>query len=146
MSQSNHVAQGTRIPPPQEAVLCALVIDDDEPIAESIAAFVRTHGYEAAHATSGQEGLALAWQRRPLIVFCDLAMPGTDGYQVAELLRSDRSYRPFLVALGDRAGEAQEQRARQAGFDRYIAKPVDAYHLLPLVQTACGEATMPGSG
>ena len=143
MSRSNHVAQGTRIPPPKEAILCALVIDDDEPIAESIAAFLRTHGYESAHATSGQAGLALAWERRPQIVFCDLVMQGIDGYQVAGLLRSDRAYRPFLVALGDRPGEAPEQRAREAGFDSYLAKPVDAFHLLPLVQGACGEPTAP---
>lgn len=143
MTRSKDTAHADRISSPEQAVLCALVIDDHEPTAQSISDFLRTHGYESVFALNGQTGLTLVWQRRPKIVFCDLAMPEVDGYQVAALIRSDQSYQPLLVAFGERAGEALEQRARGAGFDQYLAKPVDPFQLLPLVEAACGESAEP---
>jgi CheY-like chemotaxis protein len=60
-------------------------------------------------------------------VFLDIGMPGLDGYEVARRLQSlkkDRSFR--IVAVTGWGQEADRVRAKEAGFDQHLVKPVDA--------------------
>ena len=63
---------------------------------------------------------------RPEVVFCDIGLPGMDGYEVARAVRADDALRPtFLVALTGYARPEDQEKAREAGFDRHLAKPPD---------------------
>jgi two-component system, NtrC family, sensor kinase len=65
-----------------------LVIDDEEPILEMLRDGLTSHGYEVAVAASGEAGLNRLKQNRCDVVFCDWKMPGLNGRQVYESLRT----------------------------------------------------------
>ncbi len=83
-------------------------------------------GHEARAAADGEEGLRIAAEFRPDVVFLDLAMPGMSGLE---------------VALAGHAGAAYEEAARAAGFDHFLAKPTPPEQLLALLL----EHAKPGS-
>ena len=114
--------------------LIALVIDDHESTAETTAFFLQTHGYEALAVFSGTESLdnrAKAETARHLLRHYHAGHGRLPGGRRA---CANPDYWPYLVALSGTRGEAYEQRARVAGFNDIIYKPVDAYHMLTLVQ------------
>jgi two-component system CheB/CheR fusion protein len=101
-----------------------LIIEDNLDSAESLrdAIELGEHFVELAH--NGPDGLAKARQFKPEIVLCDIGLPGMDGYAVARAIRSDEALkRTFLVALTGYALPEDLQRAKEAGFDRHMAKP-----------------------
>ncbi|HZA96830.1 MAG TPA: response regulator, partial [Burkholderiaceae bacterium] len=63
---------------------------------------------------------------KPHIVFCDIGLPGLDGYEVARALRGDpESADIYLVALTGYGQQEDQRRTREAGFDLHLVKPVD---------------------
>jgi CheY-like chemotaxis protein len=95
-------------------------------------------GHDIQLARTGAEGLAVAERWRPDIVISDLGLPrGPDGYAVARALRSERRFRDaFLVALSGLGRDRDKARARAAGFDFYLTKPVDLEALEAVVARA----------
>ncbi len=112
-----------------------LYIEDNAPNAELLAAFLaRYPTVRLRTAPSGDAGLALARERRPDVVLLDIHLPGMDGYQVLQALRSDPQLRDVaVIALSADAMPHDIQRGLGAGFDRYLAKPVDLYGLLDAI-------------
>jgi two-component system CheB/CheR fusion protein len=91
-------------------------------------------GYEAAEARTGPEGLDTARQFRPDIVLCDLDLPGMDGYAVAAALRRDPALAAArLIAISGYGLEEDRRHSREAGFEHFLAKPLDFVALRKLV-------------
>lgn len=108
-------------PPRRQRVL---VIEDNVDAAESLGDALQLSGYEVAVAFNGSQGIEKAHQFKPDVVFCDIGLPGMDGYQVARAFRSDATLRGVLLAaLTGYAGPEDQQRAAEAGFARHLAKP-----------------------
>jgi CheY-like chemotaxis protein len=75
-------------------------------------------------AHDGASGVALAREMHAEIVFCDLGLPGMDGYQVARALRADAEIAgAHLVALSGLARGKDREQSAAAGFDCHLAKP-----------------------
>jgi PAS domain S-box-containing protein len=112
-----------------------LVIEDNRDAAESLRMLLTLAGHQVSVAHSGQLGLNLARQTPPDIVLCDIGLPGgMDGYDVARALRKDIQLAAVqLIALSGYGQEEDQRRARQAGFDRHLTKPVDPVALLALL-------------
>lgn len=90
---------------------------------------LRQAGYATSRAKDGVTGVQAALENVADLVLCDLDLPVMDGYQVAGALRAEGRWRrvPLLAFTGDSPGNEQsEARARAAGFDDFIFKPVDA--------------------
>jgi len=101
-----------------------LIIEDNIDGADSLREVLQLDGHEVAVAYNGPEGLAKARSFRPEVVLCDIGLPGMDGYDVARAFRASQSLKgAFLVALSGYALPDDLQRAREAGFERHIAKP-----------------------
>jgi two-component system CheB/CheR fusion protein len=101
-----------------------LVIEDNVDAAESLRDVLELTGHTVAVAYQGPEGIARARQFRPDVVFCDIGLPGIDGYDVARAIRADTLLsNTFLVALSGYALPEDLERAAAAGFDRHLAKP-----------------------
>ena len=101
-----------------------LIIEDNIDAADSLREVLQLDGHEVAVAYNGPEGLAKARSFRPEVVFCDIGLPGMDGYDVARAFRANEALKgAFLVALSGYALPDDLQRARDAGFARHIAKP-----------------------
>jgi PAS domain S-box-containing protein len=110
-----------------------LVVDDNADAASSLAALLNLDGHEAHVAHSGSSALEAVQRRRPDVVFLDIGMPDMDGYEVARRLRAQPGADGLtLIALTGWGQEPDRQRARAAGFDHHLTKPVapDALHAL----------------
>jgi two-component system CheB/CheR fusion protein len=102
-----------------------LIVEDNSDAASSLREALEIEGYEVAVAYTGPEGLDKAARFKPDVVLCDIGLPGLDGYEVAKKLRSDPGTRSvMLIALTGYASSADKERARLAGFDLHIAKPL----------------------
>ncbi|HTW38495.1 MAG TPA: response regulator [Steroidobacteraceae bacterium] len=122
--------------PPRARILVA---DDNYDAAQSLALMLGIDGHEVRTASDGLEALRVAEEFRPQLVLLDIGMPKLDGYETARRLRE----RPWsratrLFALTGWGQEEDRERARQAGFDRHLVKPVDPDELTELLnQTLC---------
>jgi two-component system CheB/CheR fusion protein len=102
-----------------------LVVDDNVDAAESLALLLRLKGYEVEVAHDGPAALDAAAAFEPEAVLLDIGLPGLDGFQVASELRRRRSTASALIMALTGYGQAEDQRrAREAGFDHYLIKPV----------------------
>jgi CheY-like chemotaxis protein len=113
-----------------------LIVDYDMSSADALAYMLRTAGYSATRvAYSGRSALAIAAEFHPQVVLLDLDPPDMSGYEVAQLLR-ERAQRQDLrlIALTSSREHAGRERARAAGFERYLLTPVTALDLAELLQ------------
>jgi CheY-like chemotaxis protein len=95
-----------------------------------------------ALAHNGPDTLRMAAEFRPRVVLLDLGLPDMDGCEVARQLRQTPSGKAaVLIALTGSGEDNTRERAREAGFDRHLLKPVEPEALIRLLATiASGEA------
>lgn len=112
-----------------------LLIEDNIDAAESLRTLLHLNGHEVAVAHDGLTGLELARRFEPEIVLCDLGLPnGMDGCAVARRIRSEPTLGAArLIAVSGFGLESDLQRAREAGFDLHLLKPVDPEVLQRLI-------------
>jgi CheY-like chemotaxis protein len=104
----------------------ALVIEDNKDAAESLYLLLEQIGCDAAVAHTGPAGVDAARTAPPDIVFCDIGLPGLDGYGVARSIRAESwGPRVVLVAVTGFGREEDRRRAEAAGFDMHFVKPAD---------------------
>ena len=119
---------------PGEPGRLVLVIDDNIDAAQSLADILHLEGHRVRVGHDGQTGIALAHELKPDLVICDIGLPDVNGYDVARALRSDESLRRTrLVALTGYARPEDRERAKEAGFDAHLPKPVPLSRLLDLL-------------
>jgi two-component system CheB/CheR fusion protein len=122
-----------------------LVVDDNIDAAESLSMLLGFDGHETRVAGDGPAALeALKEGFAPDLVLLDIGLPGMDGYEVAQAIRSDAANaRIRLVALTGWGQEEHRTRAREAGFDEHLVKPVD-FEALGSVVARASRATPAG--
>ena len=130
-------------PPPAVAALATapkggarrvLVVDDSADSSRAMARLLRLDGHETRTADDGRTAVELARGFRPDVVLLDIRLPDIDGYEVAALLRAEPGLgRPLLIAVSGFGQDSDQDRARRAGFDRHVIKPVDLDLLRALV-------------
>jgi CheY-like chemotaxis protein len=112
-----------------------VVIEDHVDTADLMREILREAGHDVRVAHSGNAGIDAARALLAEVVLCDLGLPDIDGYEVARRLRADDSTsRAHLVALTGYDGEDEQQRTREAGFDRHVVKPIDPFELERLIK------------
>ena len=106
----------------------AILIVDDNPTNLKLARVILAGaGYEVRTATDAEEALAVLGDFRPRLILMDLQLPGIDGLELTRRLKSDPAHREVkIVALTAYAMKGDEEKARAAGCDGYITKPIDA--------------------
>ena len=116
-----------------------LVVDDNEDSARSLALLQRRRGHETRIAFTGPEAVAAADEFRPEVVLLDIGLPGMDGYEVARHLRTMPALAGvFLVAMTGYGSAEDRDRARAAGFDDHLTKPVDLARLREILREGRG--------
>ena len=101
-----------------------LVVDDNEPAARGLGALLEHYGHQVLLAYNAPEALALAAQHRPDIALLDIGLPTMDGYELARKMRSAAEHPLFCVALTGYGQTEDKQKAKDAGFDGHLVKPV----------------------
>jgi len=96
---------------------------------------LRLAGYDAAAAYDGLQAIETARAFKPDLAILDIDMPGMNGYETARRLRQEQrtGSRLVLVAHTGRTMPSDVQLAREAGFDRHLAKPLVGTQLCELV-------------
>jgi CheY-like chemotaxis protein len=113
-----------------------LVVDDAVEADAALHVLLSGWGYDVRTAVSGPGGLEAAQDFRPAVALIDLALPGYDGLDLARRLRADPATAQALLVAVSASAWLDEGRARAAGFDRYLAKPVDLDELRRLLDAA----------
>ncbi|MBZ5555635.1 MAG: sigma-54 dependent transcriptional regulator [Acidobacteriia bacterium] len=112
-----------------------LVVDDDQSIATAFQHFLSYEGHECRLASSAQEAIRLVDERRPDLVMMDVRMPGVDGLQALEQLRS--RFPGLCVVIMTAYGTSQTSiDAIRAGAFDYITKPLDLDELRAVISKA----------
>jgi signal transduction histidine kinase/CheY-like chemotaxis protein len=114
-----------------------LVIDDNRDVAVTLAALVRHGGHDVRTAHDGPSAIDVARSYRPNLVLVDIGLPGMDGYEVAQHLRTDVGLSDaVLAALTGYGQEEDRRRSLDAGFDQHLIKPIRTETLLNLLAAA----------
>jgi len=103
-----------------------IVADDNVDAADTLASLLELEGHEVRVAHDGRSALQLATERMPGVMLLDIGMPDINGYEVARAIREKApAGHVLLVALTGWGQPGDKQRAREAGFDHHLTKPVD---------------------
>ena len=103
-----------------------LIADDNRDAADTMGMLLELGGHEVIIAHSGKQALELGRQHRPDVVILDIGMPDINGYDVARTARNeDWGISAYMIALTGWGQAEDKERARMAGFDRHLTKPVD---------------------
>jgi CheY-like chemotaxis protein len=123
-----------------------LVVDDQPDARSLVERLLADCGAQVWSAGSGEDAIAQAVAARPDIVVSDIGMPGMDGYEMLRRLRErEGGAMPPVraIALTAFARPQDAARAREAGFDAHLTKPVDATRLIAAVAALAGRAGSP---
>jgi CheY-like chemotaxis protein len=103
-----------------------LIIEDNTKNVKLMRDILQFHGYRTAEAVTAEDGLAIAFRERPDLVLMDVRLPGMDGLAALKLLRADaRTSSVPVVAVTASVMPDERDRFSEAGFDGFIAKPID---------------------
>ena len=115
------------VPENDQAQRCRVLIVEDNPMAaRSLQMYLEAAGHHVEVAHTGPHGIETARRFYPEVVLCDIGLPGFDGYAVARNLRQEKKLNGiYLVAVSGYGQDGDQRRARDAGFDLHLSKPVD---------------------
>jgi CheY-like chemotaxis protein len=107
-----------------------LIIEDNQVAAKSTRMFLAGDGHIVEVAHDGKSGIETARRFHPEVVLCDIGLPGLDGYAVCRALRQEPELRKaYLIAITGYGQQDDQLRAREAGFDFHLTKPIDLSEL-----------------
>jgi two-component system cell cycle response regulator DivK len=122
-----------------------LIVEDDERNMRLARDVLRHGGFRTLEAASGRAGVALAARHLPDAILMDIGLPDIDGMAVLGLLRADPRTRTIPVAaLTALAMKGDRERFLAAGFDDYMAKPIEVRRLSERTGALCARAGVDG--
>jgi len=108
-----------------------LVVEDNQASREMISRRLEGRGFSVVAAQDGEQGYALARSESPDVILMDISLPGINGWEVIELLKSESNTRDIpLIVLTAHALVTDRARADEIGCGDYFSKPVDFQRLL----------------
>lgn len=117
-----------------------LVVDDEQPVRESLRRSLRFNGYDVLTASDGLEAVEAVRSENPELLILDVMMPNMDGLEVCRTLRGEGWDRPILV-LTARDGVSDRVAGLDAGADDYLPKPFALEELLARVRSLVRRAS-----
>jgi PAS domain S-box-containing protein len=113
------------VAPPDAPSLRILIVDDNVDAADSIAMLLGMEGHQTRSVNTARAALLTVPEFKPDVVLLDIGLPEMDGYEVARRLRAMDGTSMRLVAVTGYGQPADRRRARAAGFDEHMVKPVE---------------------
>jgi DNA-binding NtrC family response regulator len=113
----------------EEKKIKLLVVDDEVQFLDSITKRLELRGFEVTKATNGTEAIDLARKKKFDIALVDLKMPGLDGKQVLEILKSEHKYIEVIILTGHGSLDSDVECTKLCAFD-YLPKPYELEDLI----------------
>lgn len=101
-----------------------LVVEDDKELNHTVCAFLNQSGYDSTGCLNAESAYDAMYENVFDLIVSDIMMPGIDGFEFAETVRSINSEIPILFMTA-RDDIASKQRGFRAGIDDYMVKPID---------------------
>jgi PAS domain S-box-containing protein len=123
-----------------------MIVEDNADAREMLRTILELDGHIVYEAGDGAAGVDAILALQPDVALVDIGLPGVDGHEVARRLRADaRAGRTTLVALTGYGQAEDARRAREAGFDLHLVKPVDPATLGNVLATLARTRGGPGA-
>ncbi len=118
-------------PSSKPAVAC---VDDSPMVCQSLGQIVRSSGYEFIGILDASRAIATLLSRKPEVIFLDLIMPETNGYEICSQLRKTSQFKetPIVILTGN-DGVVDQVRARLMGATDFISKPIEPVIILNII-------------
>jgi CheY-like chemotaxis protein len=117
------------------AVEQILIVDDNAANLKLVRVLLTLAGFGVVTATDAEEALKVLETCTPRVILMDVQLPGMDGLELTRRLKADPSRRDIIiVVLTAYAMKGDEERARAAGADGYLSKPIDTRTLADVLQ------------
>ena len=114
-----------------------LIIEDNDDARHGLRALLEGGGHEVREATDGEAGVAAALELAPDVALVDIGLPLLDGYEVARRIRAGNPG-IRLIAVTGYGHDDDKRRARDAGYDAHLLKPVTVDRLRHAIEAALG--------
>ncbi|HKQ25816.1 MAG TPA: PAS domain S-box protein [Burkholderiales bacterium] len=127
--QRSHAAPPTALS--QSMPKRVLMVDDNVDVTTTLSLLLKSLGHETCVVHNGAAALKMAVEFHPDVVLLDVGLPDIDGYEVARRLNALKPKRAFrIIAVTGWGQEADRTKAREAGFDLHLLKPVNVDELV----------------
>jgi two-component system, chemotaxis family, response regulator PixG len=115
-------------------------IDDSPVIGKELEAILRPLGYEVLSIIDPLQSISILIQKKPKLIFLDLIMPNTNGYELCSFFRKSAAFKDIpIVMLTGHDGVIDRLRAKVAGSTDFLGKPPDPEKVQQVVQRLLGE-------
>ena len=112
-----------------------LIIDDDDKICYAFREFLLVEGYHPLVASNAAEGIEIIREEEPDVVFMDIRMPGSDGFEALRTLRASLSKTKIILMTAHGSMQTTIQAIQMGAFD-YMSKPLDIHVVKRVLQKA----------
>jgi len=101
-----------------------LVVDDEPNVVRTLTFVLKKEGFDVSWAANGEDALVKARELKPSLMFLDVMMPGKNGYEVCQELKSDAGTRDiYIIILSAKGQETDKEKALSAGANEFMTKP-----------------------
>ena len=111
-----------------------LIIEDNSDILENTTEILMLAGFKVVTAINGKEGVAIALNKNPDVILCDIMMPEMNGYEVLNVLKKNvvTATIPFIYVTAS-AEKSEVLKAMEMGASGYVRKPFDVTDLMTVI-------------
>ena len=117
-----------------------LIVEDNPRNMKLVRDVLQVKGHETLEATTAEDGIVLAVERRPDLVLMDIQLPGMNGIDALRILRGDPATAKIpVIAVTASVMQQDRKLILEAGFDSYLGKPLSLTEFLAAVNAALGK-------
>ena len=111
-----------------------LVIEDNALNMKLVTTLLKVGKYDIIEALDAEKGIQLARESKPDLILMDIQLPGMDGLNATRIIKEEPSLKNVkILALTSHAMDGDDKKAREAGCDGYITKPIDTKNFLKTI-------------
>ena len=116
-----------------------LLVDDEPNILLSLKFLMQKEGYEVFVAENGDDAMTVARQCLPDLIILDVMLPGSNGYEVCQALRTDPKFADtYILMLTAKSNPAEKEKGLAMGANDYVSKPFSNRDLVAKVRSLLG--------